>query len=187
MEQAMKQSEIRFAAGQIVKGTVIEVHPREVLVDIGYKSEGVIPAAEFESIAAVKVGDEVNVLIERLEDRDGMIVLSKEKADFKQNWEKILSACNEGGTVTGSARLRHFAAANLDGLARDMAAGEGEVLAAFASLKGVAEPDRPAFYAFAQAHFGEIFAGDDVTELDVLAALDRLLAQDAQLAAYARS
>ena len=95
--------------------------------------------------------------------------------------------CHQGGTVTGSARLRHFAAANLDGLARDMAAGEGEVLAAFASLKGVAEPDRPAFYAFAQAHFGEIFAGDDVTELDVLAALDRLLAQDAQLAAYARS
>src|SRR5882724_4584550 len=48
MEEAMKQSTMRFAAGEIVKGTIIEVRPKEVMVDIGYKSEGVIPANEFE-------------------------------------------------------------------------------------------------------------------------------------------
>jgi small subunit ribosomal protein S1 len=104
MEEAMKHSAMRFAAGEIVKGTIIEVRPKEVLVDIGYKSEGVISGAEFEDIKAVKVGDEIDVLIEKLEDKEGMVVLSKEKAEFKKNWEKILQVCNEGGTVTGKVK-----------------------------------------------------------------------------------
>src|SRR5262245_25291431 len=104
MEEAMQQSDLRFASGQIVKGTVIEVHPREVLVDIGYKSEGVISASEFDDISQVKIGDEIPVLIEKLEDKDGMVVLSKEKAEFKQNWEKILSAATEGGTISGKVK-----------------------------------------------------------------------------------
>ncbi len=95
--------------------------------------------------------------------------------------------CHQGGTVTADARLRMFAGANLDRLAREMAAGEGEVLAAFAHLKGVAEPDRSAFYAFSKAHFAEIFSGDDVTENQVIEALDRLLASDSQLSVYAKS
>src|SRR5438067_7603818 len=103
MEEALKQSK-RFAAGEIVKGTIIEVRPKEVLVDIGYKSEGVIPANEFEDIKAVKVGDEIDVLIEKLEDKEGMVVLSKEKAEFKQNWEKILNIANEGATVSGKVK-----------------------------------------------------------------------------------
>src|SRR6187200_399903 len=94
MEEAMKQSPVRFAAGEIVKGTVIEVRPKEVLIDIGYKSEGVIPANEFDDIKTVKVGDEIDVLIEKLEDKEGMVVLSREKAEFKKNWEKILQICN---------------------------------------------------------------------------------------------
>src|SRR5260370_17151192 len=104
MEEALKQSAMRFAAGEIVKGTIIEVRPKEVLVDIGYKSEGVIPANEFEDIKAVKVGDQIDVLIEKLEDKEGMVVLSKEKAEFKQNWDKILTICNEGGTITGKVK-----------------------------------------------------------------------------------
>jgi small subunit ribosomal protein S1 len=104
MEEAMKQSTMRFAAGEIVKGTIIEVRPKEVLVDIGYKSEGVIPANEFEDIKTVKVGDEINVLIEKLEDKEGMVILSKEKAEFKQNWDKILTICNEGGTISGKVK-----------------------------------------------------------------------------------
>ncbi len=104
MEEALKQSAMGFAAGEIVKGTVIEVRPKEVLIDIGYKSEGVIPANEFQDIKTVKIGDEVNVLIEKLEDKDGMVVLSKEKAEFKQNWDRILTICNEGGTVTGKVK-----------------------------------------------------------------------------------
>jgi len=104
MEEALRQSEMRFAQGQIVKGTVIEVRPKEVMIDIGYKSEGVIPANEFDDIKTVQVGDQIDVLIEKLEDKDGMVVLSKEKAEFKQNWEKILQICNEGGTVTGRVK-----------------------------------------------------------------------------------
>src|SRR6476646_8826750 len=105
MEEAMKQTgALPFAAGNIVKGTIIEVRPKEVLVDIGYKSEGVISAGEFEDIKAVKVGDLIDVLIEKLEDKEGMVVLSKEKAEFKQNWERILTICNEGGTISGKVK-----------------------------------------------------------------------------------
>ena len=105
MEEAMRQTGILpFAAGNIVKGAIIEVRPKEVLVDIGYKSEGVISANEFEDIKTVKVGDEIDVLIEKLEDREGMVVLSKEKAEFKKNWERILTICNEGGTIAGKVK-----------------------------------------------------------------------------------
>jgi small subunit ribosomal protein S1 len=104
MEEALKQSSTQFATGQIVKGIVIEVRPKEVLVDIGYKSEGVIPANEFDDIKLVKIGDEVDVLIEKLEDKEGMVVLSKEKAEFKKNWDKILTICNEGGTIQGKVK-----------------------------------------------------------------------------------
>jgi small subunit ribosomal protein S1 len=104
MEEALKQSSTRFATGQIVKGKVIEVRPKEVLVDIGYKSEGVVPGNEFDDIKTVKIGDEVDVLIEKLEDKEGMVVLSKEKAEFKKNWDKILTICNEGGTITGKVK-----------------------------------------------------------------------------------
>src|SRR5712675_1521694 len=105
MEEAMKQTgPLPFAQGNIVKGNIIEVRPKEVLIDIGYKSEGVVSGAEFDDIKTVKVGDEVNVLIEKLEDKDGMVVLSKEKAEFKQNWDRILSICKEGGTVSGKVK-----------------------------------------------------------------------------------
>jgi small subunit ribosomal protein S1 len=105
MEEAMKQTgKLPFAAGSIVKGTIIEVGSKEVLVDIGYKSEGVISGGEFEDIKLVKVGDQIDVLIEKLEDKEGMVVLSKEKAEFKQNWERILTICNEGGTIAGKVK-----------------------------------------------------------------------------------
>src|ERR1700756_1289579 len=105
MEQALKErGTLPFAAGNIVKGTIIEVRPKEVVVDIGYKSEGVISGAEFDDIKTVKVGDEIDVLIEKLEDKEGMVILSKEKAEFKQNWDKILTICNEGGTITGKVK-----------------------------------------------------------------------------------
>ncbi len=105
MEEAMKQTgSLPFAAGNIVKGKIIELRPKEVLVDIGYKSEGVISGMEFEDIKTLKVGDEIDVLIEKLEDKDGMVVLSHEKAEFKKNWDKILTICNEGGRITGKVK-----------------------------------------------------------------------------------
>lgn len=104
MAEAMQQSQFGFAPGQIVKGTVIEVRSKEVLVDIGYKSEGVISGNEFDDVKTVKIGDQIDVLIERLEDKDGNVILSKEKAEFKQNWDKILTICNEGGTIAGKVK-----------------------------------------------------------------------------------
>src|SRR6186713_2382187 len=104
MEEALKGTTMGFSPGQIVKGKIIEVRPKEVLVDIGYKSEGTISGNEFEDIKTVKVGDEVDVLIEKLEDKEGMVILSKEKAEFKQNWDKILTICNEGGTIAGKVK-----------------------------------------------------------------------------------
>jgi small subunit ribosomal protein S1 len=104
MEEAMKQSSMRFAQGEIVKGKIIEVRPKEVLVDIGYKSEGVIPTNEFIDADAIKVGDEIDVLIEKLENKEGTVVLSHEKAEFKKNWDKILTICNEGGRITGKVK-----------------------------------------------------------------------------------
>jgi small subunit ribosomal protein S1 len=105
MEEALKQSgKSLVAQGEIVKGTVIEIRSKEVLVDIGYKSEGVIPTNEFIEIDAIKVGSEIDVLIEKLENKEGTVVLSHEKAEFKKNWERILSICNEGGRVNGKVK-----------------------------------------------------------------------------------
>jgi small subunit ribosomal protein S1 len=90
--------------GQIVKGTVIQVRSKEVLVDIGGKSEGDVSASEFSEFSTVKLGDQFDVLIERAEDKEGNVHLSKEKAEFRQNWERIQSICNEGGTVQGKVK-----------------------------------------------------------------------------------
>ena len=104
MEEALKGSSVGFKTGEIVKGKIIEVRTKEVLVDIGYKSEGTISGNEFEDIKAIKVGDEIDVLIEKLEDKDGMVILSKEKAEFKKNWDRILLIAGEGTTVTGKVK-----------------------------------------------------------------------------------
>src|SRR5437867_4167834 len=87
MKDLIAKSLRDFKEGSIVKGRILEVRPREVLVDIGYKSEGVIPLSEFDDPDAIQVGDEVEVLLERLENEDGMVVLSKSKAAQKQNWD----------------------------------------------------------------------------------------------------
>jgi hypothetical protein len=100
MEEALKGSMVGFSTGQIVTGKIIEVRAKEVLVDSGYKSEGTVNGGEFEDIKTVKVGDAVEVLIEKLEDKDGMVVLSKEKAEFKKNWDRILLIAGEGGFFT---------------------------------------------------------------------------------------
>ena len=93
-----------FKEGSIIKGTILELRSKEIVVDIGYKSEGVIGLEEFEDPESLKVGDEVEVLLERLENDEGMVVLSRQKAAQKQNWEKIVKIYNEGGTITGRVR-----------------------------------------------------------------------------------
>ncbi len=86
--------------GQILPGTVIEVRENEVLLNIGFKSEGVIDLNEF-GANAVAEGDTFDVFLEKLENQDGLVVLSKERADFLKVWDKIKVAHEAGDMVTG--------------------------------------------------------------------------------------
>ncbi len=103
LEQLVKSMRF-YEEGSIVKGRILEKRNKEILVDIGYKSEGVISLNEFEDAATLQVGDEVEVLLEELENEEGMVVLSKEKASQKQNWDKILKTYNEGGVISGKVK-----------------------------------------------------------------------------------
>ena len=101
-EETLKE----FKEGSIVAGRVLEVRPTEVLVDIGYKSEGIIPTAEFEVPDQVKAGDKIEVLLERLEDDDGMVCLSKRRAEQQKSWNNVVENCNEGSTLEGTVKGR---------------------------------------------------------------------------------
>ena len=89
--------------GSIVTGTIQEIRPQVVLVDIGYKSEGAISISEFED-EEIEGGDQIEVLLERLENDEGIVVLSKEKAAHKQNWDKIVGVYRDGGLVKGKVK-----------------------------------------------------------------------------------
>src|SRR5271154_435366 len=104
MQELLGKTMKSFAEGSIVKGRVLQKRTNEVLIDIGYKSEGVISLSEFEGEEELEVGSEVEVLLERLENDEGMVVLSKEKAAQKQNWEKIVAIFNNGGLITGKVK-----------------------------------------------------------------------------------
>ncbi|HWP35041.1 MAG TPA: 30S ribosomal protein S1 [Thermodesulfobacteriota bacterium] len=90
--------------GEVVKGTVIKVNPDHVIVDVGYKSEGQIPIEEFrgpDGQITVKEGDVVEVLLEKRENENGLVVLSKDKADKLKVWDEISKACEEEEVVEG--------------------------------------------------------------------------------------
>src|ERR1700730_14407443 len=104
MQDVMSKPMPEFREGSIVKGRILEIRPREVLVDIGYKSEGVIPLSEFEDVENLEVGDEVDVLLERLENDEGMVVVSKEKGAYWQNWKKISGVFEADGLIKGKVK-----------------------------------------------------------------------------------
>ncbi len=104
LQELIASSIKNYREGSIVKGHILEIRSREFLVDIGYKSEGVIPASEFEDPEEVEIGDEIEVLLERLENDEGMVVLSKEKAAQRQNWEKIVGVFKGDGLIKGKVR-----------------------------------------------------------------------------------
>ena len=89
-------------AGAIVKAHVLEIRENLVVLDIGFKSEGTIPLEEFKDMPDLKVGDEVEVLLEHLEDQEGSVVLSKKKADFMRVWERIRVAYESDMPVEGT-------------------------------------------------------------------------------------
>jgi len=96
-----------FNDGDIVSGIVVKVDRDEVLLDIGYKTEGVIPAKELsikhhvDPFEVVHVGDEVEALVQQKEDKEGRLILSKKRAQYERAWGTIEKVKEEGGVVTG--------------------------------------------------------------------------------------
>ncbi|MCA1833115.1 MAG: 30S ribosomal protein S1 [Actinobacteria bacterium] len=106
--QAYEDSIKHFDEGDIVAGKVVKVDKDEVLLDIGYKSEGVIPARELtikhdtDPREVVHVGDEIEALVTQKEDKEGRLILSKKKAQYERAWGQIEKVMNEDGVVEGS-------------------------------------------------------------------------------------
>jgi len=88
----------------IVKGTITEIRQNEVVVDIGGKSEGLVSASEFADLGELQIGEEIEVFLEKLEDREGNPLLSFDKAEQKKNWENIITKCTEGSIVQGRVK-----------------------------------------------------------------------------------
>lgn len=109
LERLYTDSLKHIEEGEVVKGTVIQIMDEEVLVDIGYKSEGTIPLWEFRTPSGtvdIKVGDEVDVFLETMEDSDDLIVLSKEKADKIKIWDDLLEIYEGAETIEGRVMKR---------------------------------------------------------------------------------
>jgi len=87
--------------GEIISGKIVGITGKEVLLDIGYKSEGILPSDEFDDPAQIKIGEQISVLLEKKEDENGMVVVSKRKADRTLGWEKIINNYKEGDTIKG--------------------------------------------------------------------------------------
>jgi small subunit ribosomal protein S1 len=101
MEYWLSRSVGDIEEGEVIRGRVVEVRTGDVIVDIGYKSEGAIPIEEFRYSGAPKVGDEIEVFLEAKEDSEGLIVLSKDKADKIKVWDQISKAFDAGSPVEG--------------------------------------------------------------------------------------
>ncbi|NOT34276.1 MAG: 30S ribosomal protein S1 [Candidatus Eisenbacteria bacterium] len=96
-EESMKS----LGEGEIVRGTILSIDDKDVLVDVGFKSEGIISLSEFPDPSVLKVGDAIEVFLEKMENQDGLVVLSKQRADFVRVWDKVKDAHDRGEVVEG--------------------------------------------------------------------------------------
>jgi len=107
MEELLAQSQFEnLVEGSIIKGIITEIRDNEVILDIGAKAEGVVPAYEFMDLGELQVGEEIEVYLDRLEDREGNPVVSYDKAQQKKNWENILTQCEEGSILSGRVKTK---------------------------------------------------------------------------------
>ena len=95
-----------IAVGETVEGTVSEINKREVIVNIGYKSEGVIPASEFRYNSELQVGDKVEVYVESVEDKGGQLLLSHKKARQLKSWDRVNEALENDEIIKGYVKCR---------------------------------------------------------------------------------
>ncbi len=103
---------------EVVTGRVIGVDEKYVIVDIGFKSEGIVQLNEFRNADEIKVGDEIEVFLDRVEDREGQLVLSRRKADTLRAWERIEQAYEDGSILEGNIkrRIKGGMVVDLDGI-----------------------------------------------------------------------
>ncbi|GBU20380.1 SSU ribosomal protein S1p [Fibrobacteres bacterium R8-0-B4] len=87
--------------GQVVKGRILRITDKEVIIDVNFKSEGIVPLSEFKNVQDYKPGDEIDVFLEQVEDSEGQIILSKSRADFLKVWDKIYDVFEKQETVEG--------------------------------------------------------------------------------------
>ena len=107
MQDLLAQSSFdKLKEGSIVSGVITEIRANEVVVDIGGKAEGVISANEFADLGELQIGSTIEVILEKLEDREGNPILSYEQAQQKKNWENILQKCQEGAIVPGRVKAK---------------------------------------------------------------------------------
>ena len=107
MQELLAQSSFdKLKEGAIVPGIVTEIRQNEVVVDIGGKAEGIIPASEFGDLGEMQIGSQIEVILEKLEDKDGNPVISYDLAQQKKNWENILQKCSEGSVVSGRVKTK---------------------------------------------------------------------------------
>ena len=106
LDKAYDETLNKVSEHQVVDGTVISVDKKEVVVNIGYKSDGIIPASEFRYNPDLKIGDTVEVYVENAEDKKGQLVLSHKKARMSKSWERVNAALDAQEVVTGYIKCR---------------------------------------------------------------------------------
>ena len=106
LDKAYDETLNKVSEHQVVDGTVISVDKKEVVVNIGYKSDGIIPASEFRYNPDLKAGDTVEVYVENAEDKKGQLVLSHKKARMSKSWERVNAALDAQEVITGYIKCR---------------------------------------------------------------------------------
>ena len=106
LEKAYGETLNKVSEHQVVEGTVISIDKKEVIVNIGYKSDGIIPASEFRYNPDLKVGDKVEVYVENQEDKKGQLVLSHKKARLSKSWERVNAALENQEVIQGYVKCR---------------------------------------------------------------------------------
>ena len=100
LEELYNQSIKIIKEGQVVKGKIVSIKPKEVLVDVGFKSEGIVPITEF-SKEDLEVGKELEFFLETIENDAGVMTLSREKAMRIQGWDKVVKLSQDGDLIDG--------------------------------------------------------------------------------------
>ncbi|MCH8124751.1 30S ribosomal protein S1 [candidate division KSB1 bacterium] len=105
-EQIYESTINKFSDGEIVSGRIISIDSKDVSVDIGFKSEGLVPIDEFSNSKDLNIGDEIEVYIDNIEDKDGQLVLSSKKADFVRAWDKVIEVHEKDEVIKGKVSRR---------------------------------------------------------------------------------